>query len=141
MAVKGRGSGTHGHGSSKKNRGAGNRGGRGKAGRGKKAKHKKISGMRDDVLGEGGFKRPQSVVDQDETINLKQIDQKIDDFVEKGFAEKEGDKYVLNVKEAGYDKVLGSGRLYNNIDVKSEKFSESAKKKITENGNKAVELD
>ena len=141
MAVKGRGSGTHGHGSSKKRRGAGNRGGRGKAGRGKKAKHKKYSGMKDNVLGESGFNRPQSLQKDVNTINLKEIDQKIEDFVEKGFAEKDGDKYVFDAKEAGYDKVLGSGSLYRDIDVKCEEFSGSAKNKIEENGNEAVELE
>ena len=141
MAVKGRGSGTHGHGSSKKRRGAGSRGGRGNAGRGKKAKHKKVSGMRDDVQGESGFNRPGNLQDDTETINLKEIDQKIEDFVEEGFAEKDGDKFVFDAKEAGYDKVLGAGSLYKDIDVKCEDFSSSAREKIEENGNEAVEIE
>ncbi len=140
MGNKKRGSGTHGHGSSKKRRGAGNRGGRGNAGRGKKAKHKKFTGMKEGVLGESGFNRPKKLQNDQNTINLKEIDQKIDTFVEKGFAEKKGDKYVFNAEEAGFDKVLGSGTLYRDIDVKAKKFSESAEKKIEENGNEAVSL-
>ncbi len=141
MAKKGRGSGTHGHGSSKKNRGAGNRGGRGNAGRGKKAKHKKVTGMKDDVLGESGFNRPKKLQKDVNTINLKEIDQRIEKFVEQGFAEEKDGSYVFDAKEAGFDKVLASGRLFKDIDVKAEEFSDSAERKIEESGNQAINIE
>ncbi len=141
MGNKKRGSGTHGHGSSKKNRGAGNRGGRGNAGRGKKAKHKKFSGLKDKVLGESGFNRPKKLQKDVNSINLKEIDQKIDVFVEKGFAEKKKGKYVFDAEKAGFEKILGSGKLFNDIDIKAESFSETAEEKIEESGNKAIKLD
>ncbi|MDY6777759.1 MAG: uL15m family ribosomal protein [Candidatus Nanohaloarchaea archaeon] len=138
---KKRGSRSHGHGSSKKNRGAGNRGGRGKAGLGKKAKHKKFTAMRgEEHLGERGFKRPPSVQSEQETINLMQIDQRIDQFVEEGAAEQDGDTYVFDASEAGYDKVLAQGQLRHDIDVRAEAFSDRAAEKIEENGNDAIEL-
>jgi large subunit ribosomal protein L15 len=144
MGNKDRGSNTHGHGSSKKNRGAGSRGGRGKAGMGKKAKHKKqtAQGQADGkYLGGKGFQRPKSVSSEQTGINLKYIDQNIDSFVEEGHAEKDGDSYVFNAEEAGYDKVLGGGRLTRDIDIKAQKFSSSAEEKIADNGNDAIELE
>lgn len=138
MGNKNRGSGTHGHGSSKKNRGAGNRGGRGKAGLGKKAKHKKSSIKGDDHLGEKGFKRD---ADDEDGINLRDIDQRIDAFVADGVAEEDGDSYVFNARDAGYDKVLGAGRLTKDIDVKADAFSDTATRKIEEHGNEAIVLE
>ncbi len=140
MGNKDRGSGTHGKGSSKKGRGAGNRGGRGNAGFGKKAKHRKMEAWKDGYeLGETGFKRPQGLQEDTEEINLRDIDVYIEDFAEEGAAEEEGDGYVFDAGAAGYDKVLGGGRLERDIDVKAPEFSDSARRKIEESGNEAIE--
>ena len=130
-------SGSHGYGSSKKNRGAGNKGGSGNAGRGKKAKHKKMTKDGIHKLGEKGFKSRQP---EQNGINLKDIDQRIEEFVEAGVAEESGSGYVFHADEAGYEKVLGGGRLTKDIEIRSKKFSSSAKEKIEEAGSEAVEL-
>ncbi len=119
-------SGSHGYGSSKKNRGAGSRGGRGKAGRGKKAGHHKDG---DYELGEKGFN---SRREQQNAINLRDIDQKIEKFEKEGSAEKTEEGYVFYADKAGYDKILGKGKLYKNIEIHAEKFSNSAEQKIEE---------
>lgn len=132
---KKKGSGSHGHGSSKKNRGAGSRGGRGKAGRGKKAKHEKMTSEGIHQLGEKGFTSRK----RDQTgINLRDIDQRIEEFVEEGYAEETDEGYVFYANKAGYDKVLGKGSLYTDVEIHAEKFSESAEKKIQEAGSEAV---
>lgn len=136
---KGRGSGT-GRGAGKKGRGAGNRGGRGNVGRGKKSKHKKMV-TEDEYLGEKGFKRPQELVEEDRTINLREIDQRIEEFVEQGVAEKDGQVYTFDAEAAGYDKVLGAGQLTRNIDIKAGAFSSTAQTKIEENGNDAIDAE
>ncbi|MFT4892706.1 MAG: large subunit ribosomal protein L15 [Candidatus Nanohaloarchaea archaeon] len=131
-------SGTHGHGSSKKNRGAGNRGGRGNAGRGKKAKHEKMTEDGLHKLGEKGegFKDA-----EDQTgINLRDIDQRIETFVEAGVAEETDDGYKFNAEEAGYEKILGGGKLTQEIEIHAEKFSSTAEDKIEEAGAKAVKV-
>ncbi|MFB6145361.1 MAG: uL15m family ribosomal protein [Candidatus Nanohaloarchaea archaeon] len=131
-------SGSHGYGSSKKNRGAGNKGGRGNSGRGKKAKHKKMTKEGVHQLGERGFnsrKEPQT------GINLRDIDQRIEEFVEEGVAEETDDGYVFHADKAGYDKVLGKGRLYRDIEIHAKKFSDSAKEKIEEAGQEVVEVE
>jgi len=109
---------------------------------GKKAKHKKHTAQSDGkYLGSKGFQRPKSVSSEQTGINLKDIDQNIDSFVEEGHAEEEGDGYVFNAEEAGFDKVLGGGRLTRDIDIKAPKFSSSAEEKIADNGNDAIELE
>ncbi|MFB6203210.1 MAG: uL15m family ribosomal protein [Candidatus Nanohaloarchaea archaeon] len=132
-------SGSHGHGSSKKNRGAGNRGGRGNAGRGKKAGHHKMEGGEVHELGEKGFNRHGST--EQDGINLRDIDQRIEEFVESGAAEETEDGYVFHADRAGYDKVLGTGKLTREIEIRAEEFSDSAERKIEETGAEPVEIE
>lgn len=130
-------SGSNGYGSSKKNRGAGNRGGRGNAGKGKKAKHEKMTKDGIHQLGEKGFNSRQ----RDQTgINLRDLDQRIEEFVEEGVAEKDGDKYVFHAEKAGYDKILGRGKITQEIEIHAEKFSSSAEEKIQDSDSEAIEL-
>lgn len=135
---KKRGSRTHGYGAARKHRGAGSRGGRGRAGRGKKAKHKKLTALKEEK-GKGqekGFSRPQqkSVT----TLNLMDIDQQLEELVEQGYAEKEGDHYIFNAKQAGVDKILGKGQLKHKIDIKADSFSSKAEDKLAEAGCEAI---
>ncbi len=126
-------SGSNGYGSRKRNRGAGNRGGRGNAGRGKKAKHEKQTGDGIHQLGEVGFTGDT----EQNGINLRDIDQRIESFVDHGVAEKTDDGYVFYADKAGYDKVLGRGQLRNDIEIHAENFSDSAEEKI----DNAVEIE
>ena len=128
-------SGSHGHGSSKKNRGAGSRGGRGKAGRGKKAKHEKMHSEGVHELGEKGFT---GTSDQN-GINLRDIDQRIETFVEQGVAEQDGDSYVFYADEAGYDKILGTGKLTQDIEIQAENFSSTAENKVKDGKGKITQ--
>ena len=126
MGRKNRGSGTHGHGSSKKRRGAGSKGGRGKAGLGKKAKHKKVTYYKEGEKDKGFSGKDKDV----NTINIMQIDQKIDSFIEEGFAEEKDGKIIFNAEKAGYDKVLGKGEMRSDIKVIAPSFSKKAEEKL-----------
>lgn len=130
-------SGSHGYGSSKKNRGAGNRGGRGAAGKGKKAKHEKMTKDGVHQLGEHGFNSRQR---EQNGINLRDIDQRIEEFVEEGVAEETDSGYVFHAEEAGYNKILGGGKLTREIEIQAENFSDSAEEKIEESDSEATEL-
>lgn len=131
-------SGSHGHGSSKKNRGAGNKGGRGKAGRGKKAHHHKQTKEGVHKMGEHGFNSRQP---EQNGINLRDIDQQIETFVEEGVAEETDEGYIFHADKAGYEKILGTGHLKKDIEIKAESFSDSAKRKIEENKGTATEIE
>lgn len=129
-------SGSHGYGSSKKNRGAGNRGGRGNAGSGKKGQSKRLTKEGVQELGERGFNSRQP---EQNAINLRDIDQRIDDMVEEGLVEEDGGKLVLDLDDIGYEKVLGKGHLNREVEIHAESFSTSAERKIEEADGQAVQ--
>lgn len=80
-------------------------------------------------LGERGFTSRQP---EQDGINLRDIDQRIEDFVEEGVAEETDSGYVFHAEEAGYQKVLGGGKLTQDIEVHAPEFSGSAKRKLEE---------
>lgn len=132
-----RGSRTHGRGK-KAGRGAGLRGGRGRAGL---HKHKYISVVKymPDYFGSHGFKRPRSVVREKLTINLSEIEQRIDAFKKNGIAETRDGRLTVNLRMAGIDKLLGAGRISTPIDIIVESASERAKEKLANAGGKLLE--
>jgi large subunit ribosomal protein L15 len=119
---------THGKGK-KGGRGAGLRGGKGNAGLNKHKFTYMIKYM-PDHFGRHGFKRPQSVQHQDTTINVGQLEELFPG------------KKTINLTEAGYDKLLGSGSVTSSISVTVPKASERAISKIQEQGGKIkVEIE
>lgn len=131
-------SGSHGKGSSKKGRGAGNRGGRGDAGQGKKGQQNKMTEEGIHELGEKGFN---SRTPEQDGINLRDIDEQIETFVQEGVAEETDSGYVFHADRAGYEKILGTGKLTKDIEIHAEKFSSSAETKIEESGGEAVKVE
>ena len=115
-----RGSRTHGKGI-KGGRGAGLRGGRGNAGL---HKHKFMHMLKymPDHFGVHGFKRPSSVIHTDKTINVGQLEEKFPG------------KKEIDLTKAGYDKLLGSGRIQTSVHVKVKKATENAVEKISKKG-------
>ncbi len=127
------------HGAHRKWRGGGSRGGRGAAGM---HKHKWSYTVKyePEHFGKFGFKRPPSVVKKIRAINLEQIESMIDYFVEKKFAEKEGNAMKIDLQKAGYEKVLGSGKVFRPMIIHAKEFSKRAEKKLEEAGGKAVKV-
>jgi large subunit ribosomal protein L15 len=132
-----RGSRTHGRGK-KAGRGAGLHGGRGNAGL---HKHKYITVVKymPDYFGHHGFKRPQSVVAQNVTINLSDLELHIESLKKDGFAEVKSGKTVVDLRKAGIDKLLGSGRITIPVEVIVDSASARAKEKLAEAGGKLLE--
>ena len=131
-----RGSRTCGGGNPKKRRGGGHRGGRGLAGSGK-SKKTKADFVRihfPDHIGRKGFKRPQKVLQRKETINVQELDQNINAYVQQGVAQKKGDTIFIDVGKLGISKVLGTGKVTQKLDVTAPGFSGSAVAKIEEMG-------
>ncbi len=134
-----RGSRTCGGGNPKKRRGAGHRGGRGLAGGGKNKKTKAdfVRIHFPGHLGRRGFKRPQKVLQNEDTINLEELDQRIPSYLEEGIARKKGDFIVVDLNPTGITKVLGKGKITHKLEVSAPHFSESAVRKIESAGGKA----
>ncbi|MCQ2084754.1 MAG: 50S ribosomal protein L15 [archaeon] len=132
-----RGSRTHGRGK-KSGRGAGIIGGRGNAGLGKTGKIWMLKYDRNHY-GHYGFKRPQCVVKANSTINVAELQRNLDRFVAMGFAKQDGEKYTVNLTDAGIDKLLGSGNIDVAVDVTVAETSAKAKEKIEAVGGSIVE--
>ncbi|TAL46678.1 50S ribosomal protein L15 [archaeon] len=113
------------HGSHKKWRGGGSRGGRGQAGM---HKHKWSWVVKYDPghFGKEGFKVPEAAQEKVRTINVGQLEK-----LAQG-------KDTINLKEHGYQKVLGSGKIGKAVTVEAKYFSKSAIKKLEAAGGKAV---
>lgn len=124
------------HGAHRNWRGGGNRGGRGRAG-GHKHKWSYVVKYDKDRYGKRGFAKPESSA---RAINLQQIESKMDYFVAKKFAEKEGSSMKIDLQKAGYQKVLGEGKVKTPMIVQAKFFSKQAEKKLEEAGGKAVKV-
>jgi large subunit ribosomal protein L15 len=121
-----RGSRTHGCGSMKKRRGSGNRGGYGNAGTGKRADHKKFTILKEYGLayfGKRGFKR---------NVTLKPI--KAINIADLPATPK------VNLKELGYNKLLGRGTPKLKYEIMVESCSAKAKAKIEKSSGKVIVL-
>jgi large subunit ribosomal protein L15 len=132
-----RGSRTHGRGK-KAGRGAGLIGGRGQAGLSKTGKIHMLRYDRDH-FGRHGFKRPQSVVQANSTINVSELAENIERYVSLGFAVKEGDTYNINLTNAGIDKLLGNGKIDIRVNVTVSQTSAKAREKIEASGGTVAE--
>ncbi|MEM2838878.1 MAG: uL15 family ribosomal protein [Thermoplasmata archaeon] len=131
-----RGSRTHGRGK-KAGRGAGLHGGRGNAGL---HKHKYISVVKymPDYFGRHGFKRPQSVVSENRTMNLSELELNLESMKSKGIAESKQGRLVVDLRKLGIDKLLGSGKIATAVDVIVDQASQKAKQKLEKIGGKLI---
>ncbi|MBN1389231.1 MAG: uL15 family ribosomal protein [Candidatus Thermoplasmatota archaeon] len=129
-----RGKKTHGHGI-KARRGAGKRGGRGMAGNHKHRYMHIIKYYGKEYFGRHGFKRPQSVVSADITINLSTIRENIDSMTRDGVAKKKGEGYDIDLEKFGITKLLGGGSIGElNVHVLTRSASQRAVEKIEASG-------
>ena len=127
--TRARGSHTHGGGAMKKRRGAGNRGGRGLAGTGKRGDAKKTKHWKNtEYFGKKGFV---SITKKTiKSINIKDLNQKIESLLNKGLIEKKGAEIIIDLKKVGYDKLLGVGEAKTKMQITALLASKSAVAKI-----------
>ncbi|WP_297419401.1 uL15 family ribosomal protein [Thermococcus sp.] len=127
-----RGSHTHGWGCKKKHRGGGSKGGKGMAGTGKRKNTKWTWIIRyaPDHLGKRGFHRPKAVQYTPNVINLSDIDENLQLFLDAGIAYEEDGRIIVDTTQLGVDKVLGSGKLTKPLVVKAYYVTPKAEEKI-----------
>ena len=124
-----RGTHTHGWGSKKKHRGAGNRGGRGNAGSGKRGDAKKPSNWANKkYFGKHGFNKVNKK--KIDTLNIKIIEDNMENYLTEGKAKKEGDFFVLNLADIGCDKLLATGKITKKMKITACYASKSAMEKV-----------
>jgi large subunit ribosomal protein L15 len=135
---KQRGTTFHGYGRGQSHhKGAGNRGGRGRAGTGKRADTKKPS-FWTEPTGKSGFtsKNRKHL----KAINIKDIIANLSSWSEKGFAVKLPEGYQVDLKKAGYDKLLGTGEVKEKLLVITDFASKSAVEKVKAAGGEVKVL-
>jgi large subunit ribosomal protein L15 len=130
-----RGSRTCGGGTHKNRRGAGNRGGRGRAGhRDHRFSHYLLYGEIHN--GKHGFVNQTSR--REKTLSVGVLDQMAETLVDEGRASREGDAIVINAEQIGIDKILGSGKVTQKMNISARSFSEQAKVKIEALGGQVL---
>ena len=128
------------HGSHKKWRGGGSRGGRGKAGM---HKHKWTYTVKyaKDHFGKRGFKsvKQKRLKKKETSLNLIDLSKLIEKFKDK--LEKIDGFLKIKLKDFGYTKLLGKGKITQPIIVEVENVTAKAKEKIEKVGGKVVTPD
>jgi len=144
-----RGTRTCGYGRVGQHRKAGQRAGKGKTTQWQKSKKsyylkQKELGFPDPDwdMGKKGFKRPQDMVRLStiNTVNVKDLDYKIEKLVEEKKATKSGDTYTINLVSVNIQKVLGRGEINKKVNITVNKASERAVQKIEAAGGKVTIL-
>jgi len=120
----------------KKGRGAGLRGGRGNAGchKTKRIMYERVG----RVWGAHGFKRPQSVVSANNSINLKTIEENCASWIADGVATKKGKTISVNLGEMGYDKLLGNGSTKQTYKLTISSASAKAVERVEAAGGEVI---
>lgn len=140
-----RGRRTHGYGKVGQHRKTGQRAGRGKTTQWKKSKKsyylkQKELGFPDPDwdFGKKGFKRPQDItrIYQINTLNVKDLDHKIEALVIENKASKSGNTYSINLNDINIQKVLGRGEINKKINITVKNASKRAVEKIETAGGK-----
>ena len=134
---KKRGSRTHGYGRVGQHRGKGMKGGSGKAGR-HKHKWTYIVKYQRDYFGKHGFNPPHRK--EVEVINVGDLDEKVEAFLEEKLALKKDDGIHIDLHQLGYHKLLGRGQISHPLIIKVASHSQSAKKKVKKAKGKILQV-
>ena len=135
---KKRGSRTHGYGRVGQHRGGGQRGGHGKAGL-HKHKWTHIIKYAPNYFSKHGFKsfRKPKI----DTINISELDEQIDKLLNNKQATKTKEGIIINLRQLGYDKLLGGGHITHSFIIKVDSCSKSVVKKIELSGGKIIKTN
>jgi len=124
-----------GFGSHKKHKGGGSRGGRGISGL-HKSKVMRMIKYFPDHYGKHGMSSVK--VTKIRTVNLKDLDSNIEQFLKEKKVVKEQDGIKIKLSDLGYDKLLGSGKVNHPLIIEAKYFSKNAIKKLEEAKGKAI---
>jgi len=73
-------------------------------------------------------------------INIKDLDNKLDAYIQEKKATKSGNTYNINLNDLNVQKILGRGQINKQVNVSVRKASERAIQKIEAAGGKVVLL-
>ena len=108
------------------------------AGTGKRADAKKPSIWKNvKYFGKYGFRR-NIRLKKINTINVSDIEKKLDFYVEKKLVEKKSDNYIIDLSKLGFQKLLGDGKATKKMKITAEFASSKAVEKIKKAGGDVI---
>lgn len=75
---------------------------------------------------------------REKALSVGVLDQMAGTLVDEGKASREGDVIVINAEQIGIDKILGSGKVTQKMNISARSFSEQAKVKIEALGGQVL---
>lgn len=130
---------THGYGRIGQHRKSGSRGGKGAAGM-----HKHmwtwVVKYAPTWFGKHGFNRPPELIPKIKGINVGELDELAAKLEAESQAVKENGKIVIDVRNYGFNKVLGAGKITRPLKVITPYITSKAKEKIEAAGGEVVVL-
>ncbi|MEM0230972.1 MAG: uL15 family ribosomal protein [Candidatus Woesearchaeota archaeon] len=133
-----RGSGSHGWGSKKSHRGTGRKGGAGFSGTGKRADQMKpLIWKNREFFGKHGF-YPHGSPKKKPAVNISYLEENLEKLIEQKLVEKVGDKYIINLKNLGFGKLLSEGTPKHKFVITCESASSAAEEKINAAGGEVL---
>lgn len=134
---------THGRGFKKRARGKGSKGGHGmRGGSAKRGQSRKFISGGVKRVGKGSYGLGTVTAHKKmKAINIRTLDYLLDKWVANGLAEVKNGVYVVDLKKAGYDKLLSTGRLTKKADITCVSCTERARKAVEASGGKVVVLN
>lgn len=91
-----------------------------------------------DYFGKHGFKRPVKILEEINTINLKNLELKLPDLEAKGLVEKKGTHVEIDLEKLGYNKLLSMGKVNGKYNIKTKYASEKAIQKVQDAGGSVI---
>ncbi len=129
---------THGYGSKKKHRGKGSKGGKGLAGKFKQKKTWFLK-YKPEEMKTRGFNVPHK---EQRALNVRELDRIVSALMREKKAKEVGGKVIVNLKELGYDKIIGAGNITIPVIISSvSSLTKSAKEKIEKAGGRILGND
>ncbi len=89
-------------------------------------------------FGKHGFNPAQTLEVEPAEINVGELDEHVEAWLEKGLARREGDMIVVDLAQLGYNRLLGRGKVTHKLRVIVPKASEKAVEKIRAAGGEVV---
>lgn len=88
--------------------------------------------------GKKGFTPVSASKDPGRTLDLWQLSSLVDKLVAEKKTQTAGEKIMVDLKELGFKKLLGSGSISRPVQVKVDKCSEGAAKKLKDAGGELI---
>ena len=89
-------------------------------------------------FGRHGFNKAPETIKRHRIINIWEINKNIETWLSEGKIKKDGDTYIIDLRQLGYDKLLGTGTPAGKYKITVDHVSEKARERIEEVGGEVL---